>query len=144
MKADYSEEYYDVLNIIDRLREECVNQYGTLYKAAKAFGSRHLNKYLNANAYSLGLKNLMKICKFLNISLEYALNGGVKENYQEQIPTFNNFYRIYKDIYKGEVDHQVYIDCWLVRKGRRTTIPLKYLIKIAKRSKKTLDFLIGG
>lgn len=144
MKSDYTEEYYDILNVIDRLREECIRQYGNLFRASKVFGSRNLNKYLNTNAYSLGFKLLTKLCKFLNISYQYALIGGERENFKEQTITLNNFYRIYKDIYQGEVDHQVYSCYWLVKTGKVKTIPLKYLIKLSKKSKKTIDFLIGG
>ena len=73
MKIDTSEEYYDILNTIDRLRGECIKQYGNVNKASKYFGSRHLNKYLNSNAYSLGFNLLTKICKFLDISYQFAL-----------------------------------------------------------------------
>lgn len=142
--CEYDEEYYDILNTIDRLRDECIKIYGSIFKASKIYGSRNLNKYLNTNAYSLGLKNLQKICKFLNISLQYAVFGGKREDYKDSINTYNNYYRIYKDIYKGRVDHSVYCCYWLAKNGKRSTIPLKYLIKLAKKSKKTVDFLIRG
>lgn len=138
MYKDYEEEYFQIYNIIDRLREECERQYGSLYKASKIYGSHHLNKYLNTGATHLGIKMLVKLCKFLNISLQYAVFGGVNNNYNEQEITFNNFYREYKECYKGNVDHLVYHAYW------KKTMPLKYLIRVAKRSRKTIDFLIGG
>lgn len=144
MSVQYDEEYYDILNAIDRLREECRVQYGSLYKASKAYGSHHLNKHLGTTAYSLGFKTLTKLCKFLNISYQYALLGGVKENFEEQTITLNNFYRIYKEIYEGEVDPLVYHSCWRVWTKKSTTFPLKYLIKLAKKSRKTIDFLLKG
>lgn len=138
VKDDFEEEHFQIYNIIDRLRDECIRKYGCIGKASKAYGSRNLNKYLSSNAYSLGFKLLVKICKFLDISVQFAVFGGEKQNYKEQTITFNNFYREYKECYKGNVNHSVYASYW---KGR---IPIKYLIKVSKKSKKTIDFLIGG
>ena len=140
MSVQYDEEYYDILTIIDRLREECVDRYGNLFRASKAYGDRNLNRYLNTNAYSLGLKNLKKICKFLNISYQYAVFGGNKGVFDDSPITLNNFYRIYKRVYEGEVDKYVYHGYWRLKNKRSSTFPLKFLIKLAKRSNKTIDF----
>lgn len=144
MKDEYEEEHFQIYNVLDRLREECQEQYGSLYKASKAYGSHHLNKYLGATAYSLGFKMLTKMCKFLNISYQYALFGGIKENFVEQKQTFKNFYKVYKELYRGDTDHVVYASYWFAKTGKQTTIPIKYLIKVAKKSRKTVDFLVGG
>ena len=144
MSVRYDEEYYDVLNAIDRLRDECVRKYGSLGQAAKAYGDINLNKYLNTCAYSLGFKLLTKLCKFLNISYQFALLGGVKDNFVEQPITLKNFYKIYKEVYEGEVDRHVYHSCWRYWNNKTSAFPLKYLIKLAKKSNKTIDFLLKG
>lgn len=144
MKDDFEEEHFQTYNIIDRLREECQRQYGSLYKAAKAYGSPHLNRYLNTGATHLGLVLLLKICKFLDVSLQWAVFGGKKDSFIDQNITLNNFYKEYKEANKGNCDHNVYVCWWNFKHGRRASITLKYLIKTAKKSRKTIDYLIGG
>lgn len=141
---DYEEEHYQIYNIIDRLRDECIEQYGSLWKASKVFGTVHLNKFLSRTATHIGMKMLLRVCKFLNVSLQYACFGGRKDKYVDQNVTLNNFYREYKEYYKGRCDHNVYVIWWSFKTGRRSAMSLKYLLKLAKRTGKTIDYLIGG
>lgn len=143
MTKDFEEEHFQIYNIIDRLREECREQYGSLYKASKFFG-QSLNKYLSNSACHLGFGLLIRLCRFLNISIQYATFGGVKENFVEQKITLNNFYKTYKEVNAGNVDHNVYVLWWNFKNGKRNAVSLKYIINTAKKSRKTVDFLLGG
>ena len=138
MTKDYVDEHFQIYNIIDRLRDICIRKYGYIGKASKAFGSRNLNKYLSSNAYSLGFNLLKRLCKFLDISFQYAVFGVGDKKYVEQTITYNNFYKEYKKIYKGNTNRSVYRNYW------RGSASLKYLIDVARKSGKTIDYLIGG
>lgn len=139
---EYDQEYYDILNVIDRLRDEVIRRYGSIHRASKEYGYS-LNRLLYSGAYRLGFSAITNICKFLNVSYQWTIFGGDdKGSYIEQEHTFNNFYKVYKEVYKGNTDHRVYVCYHFASKHKG--FPMKYLIKLAKKSKKTIDFLIGG
>lgn len=142
-RNDCEEEHYQIYNIIDRLREEAQRQYGSLYKASKVYGYA-LNRYLSYDSVHLGFVLLVRICKFLNVSVNWAVFGGEKEPYIDQEITLNNFYETYKAVNKNNCDHNVYVCWWFFQNKKRTSMPLRYLIRTAKQSRKTIDYLIGG
>lgn len=71
--------YYDSLSVYDRVVEEAISKYGTLYQFAKAVG---VTKCLFYNKFTLRTDNLLKCAKVLNISVNYLLTGKKKDVYK--------------------------------------------------------------
>jgi len=142
----WGDEYYTLLDVTDRLVEEMKSKYRFISRASKAFGK--CDKYFG-NLLCLycppRTKTLIAICKMLDVSLQYAVFGGNKESFKDiKETTYKNFVDVYNTAYKGRKCSSVsaLISSW--KAGKSKYIPLKYLIKVAREQKVTIDWLIGG
>lgn len=144
--GDFEREYYDSINMVDNIRKILYKRYGSIYRAEKELGyiKGTLNRTYNMYMNPINLKGLKRICKALNISFQYAVFGGREESLSLQKITFKNLYQLYKNAYWGNKNPKVGSVICGAAKGRYTSVPLKYLIRIAREQRVTIDWLLGG
>ena len=144
--GDFEREYYTMLNAVDRLIELLEDKYGSLFSASKSLGfhSTYLTKQLSTLCACPRVTTLAKICKGLDISLNYAILGNGERQYTESTGSFNNFLSLYKDRYKGKHHRSLDVSIYRINQGTIKNLPLKYLIRVAREQHVTIDWLIGG
>lgn len=144
--GDFEDEYYIMLNAVDRLKGLLEDKYGSLYKASQAIGYHpaYLTKQLSTLCACPRVLTINRLCKHLDISLNFAILGHGSAQYTECTCTFNNFVHLYKSRYFGKHHRSLDVATSRMRKGEIKNIPLKYLIRIATEQKVTIDWLIGG
>lgn len=144
--GDFESEYYTMLSAVDRMIELLEDKYGSLFKASKSLGFHptYLTKQLSIFCACPRVMTIDKICKGLDISLNYAILGYGERQYTENTGSFKNFLSLYKDRYKGKHHMSLNVSICLINKGVIKSIPLKYLIRVAREQHVTIDWLIGG
>lgn len=143
----WGDEYYTILDTIDRLIEIIRDKYGSLCKASVHYGKSYA--YFTYTLYTAckapRTKTLKELCEFLNVSMDYVVFGTNKEEYTgpKEI-TYKNFIDMYNTVYKGRKCSSVSSLLSMYNKTGHLQVPLKYLIKVAREQKVTIDWLIGG
>lgn len=143
----WKDEYYTLIDVVDRCIDLLTDKYGTLYRASLAFGKSraYFNKTLSCTYTPPRTVTLTNICKFLNVSIDYVVFGTNKEEYKGPVNiTYKNFIDIYNTAYKGCKCPRLNACLCMWKKIPYKQIPLKYLIKVAREQKVTIDWLIGG
>lgn len=143
----WKDEYYTLLSAVDRLLHILYSRYRSLSKASKDFGKceSYFDKTLAAYSTPPRTKTLYNICKHLNVSMNYVVFGGSEETFKDCIElTYNNFIRLYNTAYKGHKHSSINALLCMWDRLPYKSIPLKYLIKVAREQKVTIDWLIGG
>lgn len=143
----WKDEYYTLLDTVDRLIELLKEKYDSLSKASVAFGktSTYFSASLQSNCVAPRTKTIKDICQLLNVNINYAVFGTDRRGYDGPIEiTYKNFIETYHNVYKGRKCSSIstILSSWDTRKHKH--IPLKYLIKVAREQKVTIDWLIGG
>lgn len=144
--GDFESEYYTMLNAVDRMIELLEDKYGSLFSASKALGFHptYLTKQLSICCACPRAMTIAKICKGLDISLNYAILGYGERQYTDSTGSFKNFVSLYKDRYKGKHHRSLDMSICRINKGIIKNLPLKFLIRIAREQRVTIDWLIGG
>lgn len=143
----FEEEYYILLNTCDRLSQLLKERYGSFYAAEKALGyNRHeLYNRFEALCVTPNLRGLKRLCKLLDISLQWTIFGGDdKGTYGDKQYTYGNLKRLYNLAYyerKNPLITRLIHHC---SAGRLSCMPLKYLIRIAREQRVTIDWLVEG
>lgn len=143
----WGDEYYTLLDVVDRLIDLLTERYTSLYKASKAFGKHYT--YFTKNLYTTctppRTKTIIDICKFLNVNMNYVVFGIDKGEYTGPSEvSYKNFMTVYNSVYKGLKCPVLNTLMCQWHKIKYKHIPLKYLIKVAREQKVTIDWLIGG
>lgn len=143
----WKDEYYTLLDTVDRLIELLKEKYESLPKASVAFGktSSYFSARLQSNCAAPRTKTIKDICQLLNVNINYVVFGTDRGGYEGPVEiTYKNFIDTYNNVYKGRKCSSIstILSNWDTRKYKQ--IPLKYLIKIAREQKVTIDWLIGG
>lgn len=143
--GDFDSEYYIILNAVDRLKELLEDKYGSLYKASIALGFHrtYLSSLLSSRCMFPRVVALYKICKELDISLNYAILGEGDRTFRESEISFSNFLRMYNSTYRGRKHMSLNVSVCRYLQGLQQNLPLKYLIRIAREQHVTIDWLIG-
>lgn len=144
--GDFDCIYYDILNAIDRLKELLEDKYGSLYKASITMGlhKTYLPKILGDCYMFPRIPLLYRICKELGVSMHYVVMGYGDRTFTDSTLSFNNFLNTYDTLYKGEKHMSLNTSVCRFKQGLQKTLPLKYLIKVARRHRVTIDWLTGG
>lgn len=143
----WKDEYYTLLDTVDRLIELLKEKYESLPKASIAFGksSTYFSARLQSSCAAPRTKTIKDICQLLNVNINYVVFGTDRGGYDGPSKiTYKNFIDTYHNVYKGRKCSSIstILSSWDTRKHRQ--IPLKYLIKVAREQKVTIDWLIGG
>lgn len=143
---DFDSEYYTMLNAIDRLKEALEGKYGSLYKASKALGfcQSDLTKRLATNCIPPTLKSLVRICKGADLDIDNIVLGTDKKNCTIGKVTFNNLKKIWQERYYGRRSPVLASAFCSINKGKLSSVPMKYLIRIAREQHVSIGWLIGG
>lgn len=143
----FDEEYYIILNVCDRLGHLLRERYKTYAAAERALG------YCDGELYNRfdfmctppNLRGLKRLCKLLDISLQWTIFGGDdKGHYGNKQYTYGNLKRLYKSAYVGRKNPLIAALISHVTNNRLKCIPLKYLIRIAREQRVTIDWLVEG
>lgn len=143
----FEEEYYILLNVCDRLSQFLRDKYGTFRAAERALGYTRGELYnrFEYKCITPNLRGLKKLCKKLDISLQWAIFGGDdKGTYGDKQYTYGNLKRLYESAYYGRKNPLITFLISHCRQGRLSCMPLKYLIRIAREQRVTVDWLVEG
>lgn len=144
--GDFDREYYILLNCVDRLINLLKDKYGTLSKASIAMGYKskvELQHRLKYKCIVPNFKGLKRICKALNISFDYAIFGeGLKEYKHSDTLSFNNFIETYNNYYWLNKHPLITQSIYDLSINKRQYLPLKYIIKVARDTHKSIDELV--
>ena len=143
--GEFDLEYYQLLFCNDNLKNIIYSKYKSIKECARALG---YSEYGLSNRFTQceppNMKGLRRLCKGLNVSFEYAIFGGHEEPYTVENITYNNLRKIYKEKYSGHKLHILSSLLYQTKTGHTKSIPLKYLIRIAREQNVTIDWLVGG
>lgn len=143
--GDFETEYYQQLFCNDNLRQLAIDKYGSIAACSRAIGLLEDSLYTRfSRCEPPNMKGLRRLCKGLNVSFEYAVFGGRETPYTVENITYNNLRKIYNERYKGKKNVILSSLLSAVRRGHTKSIPLKYLIRIAREQNVTIDWLVGG
>lgn len=143
--GDFEDEYYILLNCLDRLQKECYDKYGSVYKAEKALGYCHGELMWRFNSgITPNLKGLKRLCKGLDISFQWAILGEGSKKYVCKDINFENLKKVYDTGYYNNKNMKVGAAICMARHGKTASVPLKYLIRIARQQRVTIDYLLGA
>lgn len=143
----WKDEYYTLLDAVDRLIELLKERYGSLCKASLAFGKSvtYFSSRLQSCCAPPLTKNIASVCRLLNVNIDYVVFGTNRGEYKGPAElTYKNFINTYHTAYKGRKCDSVSVILSRWDKRKEKHIPLKYLIKVAREQKVTIDWLIGG
>lgn len=143
---DFETEYYIILNCIDRLKSILIDRYGNLNRASIVLGytARDLYRRFEYLCILPNLKGLAKLCKRLDISFQYAILGGDEEYYKVSKITFGNLRKLYSSAYVDRKNPLITAAICNAYFGRTKSVPIKYLIRIAREQRVTIDWLLEG
>lgn len=144
--GDFEAEYYQLLNTIDNLKSIILRKYTDFSKAERAlkYNRGELRRRFDYLFITPNLKGLKRLCKGLNISYHYAIFGGEEEPYKDFEITFNNFKRLYREKYTERRNPIIASLLVCIKNKKTSSIPLKYLIRMSKEHRVTIDWLLGG
>lgn len=143
---DFDSEYYTMLDAIDRLKESLEEKYGSLYKAGPALGyhKSDLVKRFTTCCVPPTIKSLVRICKGADLGLDYIVTGTGTRHCTIGEVTFNNLKKIWQEKYYGRRSPVLSTAICALNKGKLSSLPMKYLIRIAREQHVTIEWLIGG
>lgn len=121
--------YYDSLSVYDRVVEEAILKYGTLYQFAKAVG---VTKCLFYNKFTLRTDNLLKCAKVLNISVNYFLTGKKKDVYK---PIEARYTMIRTMKLPKYTDNCLHVEQCQLNKGIKKHLTVRSVLRFAKAFK---------
>ena len=143
--GEFDLEYYQLLFCNDNLRKLAIDKFGSIAACSRAIGLSEDGLYTRfSQSVPPNMKGLRRLCKGLNVSFEYAVFGGREEPYTVENITYNNLRKIYKEKYSGHKLHTLSSLLYQTKIGLTKSIPLKYLIRIAREQNVTIDWLVGG
>lgn len=91
------ESYYKCLDVIDRINEEAIKNFGSGYKFSKALGRNP--SWWNvrySNVTFPRLQNINTYSKLFNVSIDYLLTGKNKNIYVPSVVDCDRLYQEYK------------------------------------------------
>lgn len=144
-KDDCDWAYYCILNALDNIRQIAIDKYGNLNAAARAIGSsrKALVDFLDAR-YLVGMRAFCKYCKAFNIGLHYVFFKKGERHWTIDKISFTNLKKTYDACYWMCKYYRIGNSISMAIARRTNTVPLKYVLKIAKEQRKTVDWLLGG
>lgn len=144
--GSFDTEYYIILNCIDRINNILIDRYGSAYKASTVLGYAvgELNRRLNLECEPPNIRGLKRLLPKLDISYQYAILGEGERKYTVTGITFNNLKKIYTERYVGRKNPVLSSILCKIKNGETCSVPLKFLIRIAREQRVTIDWLLGG
>ena len=144
--GDFESEYYTLLDAIERIRGTLITRYGRIAEAERQLGyaRSELNRRFSSCCIIPNVKGLDRLLKSLDLSYQYIIFGGVETPYSLDKMTLNNFERVYNEAYAEHKNPRVTSMLTKVKAGKCRSVALKYLIRVARERRKTIDWLLGG
>lgn len=144
--GNFSAEYYQLLNTNDRLIEIILSRYKSIFEAEKALGYKRGTLYSRfyERCCTANLKGLNRLLKALNVSFQYAVFGTGDPEYKIKDLTFKNLYDTYMSAYVNRKNPKVTAAICNAYHKKARAVPLKYLIRIARKQRKSIDYLLEG
>lgn len=140
---DNSENYYVVLNIMDRIAEHALEKFGTYAKFSRALGYTDPYFYQITNLeHFFKINNLIKAAKALDLSVEYLLTGKRKEPFNDEKLSVKNVLKL--KVPKYAINNSLCsIQCH-IKSGRTKSMNIKTLLEFESASGvKAMDILRG-
>lgn len=127
MKDD--DAYYESFTVYDRVVEEAIAKFGTLYQFAKVVG---VTKCLFYNKFTLRTDNLLKCAKVLNVSVNYLLTGKKKDVYT---PIKARYTMVRKNKLPKYTDNCLHVEKYQLNKGIKKHLTVRSVLRFAKAFK---------
>lgn len=144
--GSFEAEYYILLNAVDRIREVLINRYGHIAEAERRLGYNRseLNRRFSSICITPNVRGLDRLLKALNLSYQYILFGGTETPYSLDKMTLKNFEKTYNECYQERKNPRITAMLTKTKAGKCRSVALKYLIRVAREQRKTVDWLLGG
>lgn len=144
--GDFESEYYILLNAVDRIRDTLIARYGYFAEAERrlGYGRTELTKRYSWGCIIPNIRGLDRLLRALNLSYQYIIFGGEETPYSINRMTLKNFEKVYNEGYEGRKNPRISAMLTKTKAGKCRSVALKYLIRVAREQRRTIDWLLGG